>query len=368
MTGAKFDIEKFDGTGDFGLWRARWRALIIQYRCEAAREVLHNLAEWELQAKAELNKKAHSAVNLRSKTRSFDFGGVMATLNSKEIKERSKAKGDDGEGLYVRGRTDRKGFAFIKKGKSRIKVSKKSTVRPGKLISPNSSGLTYDDSEEIEGDENTGYQALLDFNMDSGCFGKNTGHISEGGTTGGCEKHGLFGRKSLGGRHLTVSGMPQQNGVAERMNKTLMDKKENDPEENNTWELVNPPAAKAESSKCKGVERGGNCETEKEGERKERESWRQVDLEKGVWVIFNATTRVVSSTTRRRKWPFTEAVKESIWLGDSLEEFGPHQCAVITSSEGLLEAKTVESSECGYCNTMRADAFDKVGTLDIKLQ
>nr|GEZ54370.1 retrovirus-related Pol polyprotein from transposon TNT 1-94 [Tanacetum cinerariifolium] len=30
----------------------------------------------------------------------------MATLNSKKIKERSKAKGDDGEGLYVRGRTD----------------------------------------------------------------------------------------------------------------------------------------------------------------------------------------------------------------------------------------------------------------------
>ncbi|GKD93654.1 retrovirus-related pol polyprotein from transposon TNT 1-94, partial [Tanacetum coccineum] len=33
---------------------------------------------------------------------------VMATLNLKEIKERSKAKGDDGEVLYVRGRTDRK--------------------------------------------------------------------------------------------------------------------------------------------------------------------------------------------------------------------------------------------------------------------
>nr|GEY75957.1 retrovirus-related Pol polyprotein from transposon TNT 1-94 [Tanacetum cinerariifolium] len=31
---------------------------------------------------------------------------VMATLNSKEIKEKSKAKGDNGEGLYVRGRTD----------------------------------------------------------------------------------------------------------------------------------------------------------------------------------------------------------------------------------------------------------------------
>ncbi|GJX55952.1 zinc finger, CCHC-type containing protein [Tanacetum coccineum] len=45
---------------------------------------------------------------------------VMATLNSKEIKERSKAKGDDGEGLYVRGRTDRRD-SRQSKGKSRSK-------------------------------------------------------------------------------------------------------------------------------------------------------------------------------------------------------------------------------------------------------
>ncbi|GJS29435.1 hypothetical protein Tco_0490055 [Tanacetum coccineum] len=45
---------------------------------------------------------------------------MMATLNSKEIKERSKAKGDNGEGLYVRGRTDRKDLRQSK-GKSRSK-------------------------------------------------------------------------------------------------------------------------------------------------------------------------------------------------------------------------------------------------------
>ncbi|GKC09386.1 hypothetical protein Tco_1000996, partial [Tanacetum coccineum] len=38
MTGAKFDIEKFDGTGDFGLWRIKMRALLIQHGCEAALE------------------------------------------------------------------------------------------------------------------------------------------------------------------------------------------------------------------------------------------------------------------------------------------------------------------------------------------
>nr|GEU60322.1 putative reverse transcriptase domain-containing protein [Tanacetum cinerariifolium] len=62
MTGAKFDIEKFDGTGDFGLWRVKMRALLIQHGCEAALEVLP--ANMEAQTTAELNKKAHSAVIL----------------------------------------------------------------------------------------------------------------------------------------------------------------------------------------------------------------------------------------------------------------------------------------------------------------
>ncbi|GJW32473.1 retrovirus-related pol polyprotein from transposon TNT 1-94, partial [Tanacetum coccineum] len=62
MMGAKFDIEKFNGTGDFGLWRIKMRALLIQHGCEAALEVLP--ADIEAQTKAELNKKAHSAVIL----------------------------------------------------------------------------------------------------------------------------------------------------------------------------------------------------------------------------------------------------------------------------------------------------------------
>ncbi|GJY39569.1 hypothetical protein Tco_0425933 [Tanacetum coccineum] len=204
MTGAKFDIEKFNGTGDFGLWRIKMRALLIQHGCEAALKVLPD--DMEAQTKTELNKKAHSAMilclgnkvlrevtgemtaavvwskletlymtkslanklyleknlytfcmpagrkisehidefnkivldleNIEVKFEDEDLAlllltslpasyehfvdtslyrrealtleDVMATLNSKEIKERSKAKGDDGEGLYVRGRTDRR--------------------------------------------------------------------------------------------------------------------------------------------------------------------------------------------------------------------------------------------------------------------
>ncbi|GJX88872.1 retrovirus-related pol polyprotein from transposon TNT 1-94 [Tanacetum coccineum] len=266
MTGAKFDIEKFDGTGDFGLWRIKMRALLIQHGCEAALEVLPE--DMEAQAKTELNKKAHSAVilclgnkvlrevtgettaagvwskletlymtkslanklYLKKKLYTFSMPAgrkisehidefnkivldlanievkfededlalllltslpasyehfvdtllygrealtledVMATLNSKEIKERSKAKGDDGEGLYVRGRTDRRD-SRQSRGKSRSKSRggrlkcyicqsedhlkrncpknnrKKSTGYVKKDEQPSSSGSTYDDSE-----------------------------------------------------------------------------------------------------------------------------------------------------------------------------------------------------------------------------
>ncbi|GJS42266.1 retrovirus-related pol polyprotein from transposon TNT 1-94 [Tanacetum coccineum] len=189
MKGAKFDIEKFDGTSDFGLWRIKMHALVIQHECEAALEVLP--ADMEAQAKAELNKKAHSAVILclgnkvlREVTGETTTAGisehidefnkivldlsdievnfkdedlslllltsllasyknfvdtllyrgedltlkdVMATLNSKEIKERTKAKGDDGEGLYVRERTDRRDSHYSR-GKSRSKY------RGGRLL------------------------------------------------------------------------------------------------------------------------------------------------------------------------------------------------------------------------------------------
>nr|GEU80930.1 hypothetical protein [Tanacetum cinerariifolium] len=74
---------------------------------------------------------------------------VMATLNSKEIKERSKAKGDDGEGLYVRGRTNRRDSRYVKKDEQ-----------------PSSSGSTYDDSEAMMV---MSVHALLDWLMDSGC-------------------------------------------------------------------------------------------------------------------------------------------------------------------------------------------------------
>ncbi|GJY42902.1 retrotransposon protein, putative, ty1-copia subclass [Tanacetum coccineum] len=257
MTRANFDIEKFDGTGDFGLWRIKMRALLIQHGCEAALEVLS--ADMEAQTKAKLNKKAHSAVilclgnkvlrevtgettasgvwskletlymkkslanklYLKKKLYTFympigrkisehiyEFNkivldlanievnfededlalllltslpasyehfvdtllygrealtleDVMATLNSKEIKERSKANGDDGEGLYVRGRINRRD-SHQSRGKSRSK----SQGYVKKDEQPSSSGSTYDDSEVMMV---MTAQALLDWIMDSEC-------------------------------------------------------------------------------------------------------------------------------------------------------------------------------------------------------
>nr|GEU66622.1 retrovirus-related Pol polyprotein from transposon TNT 1-94 [Tanacetum cinerariifolium] len=446
MMGAKFDVEKFDETGNFGLLRIKMRALLIKHGCEAALEVLPT--DMEAQTKAELNKKAHTVIilclgnkvlkdvtgetptagvwskletlymtkslakklylkkklyafympaglkiskhidefnkivldlaNIEVKLKDEDlvllvltslptsyehfvdtflYGreeltleDVMATLNSKEIKERYKANGDDGEGLYVRGRTDRRD-SRQSRGKSRSKSRggrlkcyicqsddhlkrncpknncKKSTGYAQKYKQPSSSGSTYDDSEVMMA-MSIHAQALLDYIMDSGCsyhmtpmldilfdflecdggsvqLGKNReckirgelnasvegkdnlaqvwhkrlGHISKAGLQV-LEKQGLFGKKSLdlwgpsqveslGGkrkfkewkqlvenqtgrtvkklwtdnglefcnqefkhlciesriaRHLTVVGTPQQNGVAEHMNITLINK------------------------------------------------------------------------------------------------------------------------------------------------
>ncbi|GJV59920.1 retrovirus-related pol polyprotein from transposon TNT 1-94 [Tanacetum coccineum] len=273
--GNQVDIEKFDGTGDFRLWRSKMRALLIQHGCEAALEVLP--ADMEAQTKSELNKKAHSAVilclasyehfldTLLYRREALTLEDVMATLNSNEIKERSKAKGDDGEGLYVRGRTDRRDSRYVKKGDQQ-----------------SSSGSIYDDSEVMIV---MSVEALLDWIMSGkvkvingswvllsgirrdNCVYSLDGHAVAGEINASVEekdslsqfKHKAFkkfkewkqlvenqtGRtvkklrtdnglefcnwefeqlcvESGTTRHLTVVRTPQKNGLAERMNRTLM--------------------------------------------------------------------------------------------------------------------------------------------------
>nr|GEX22067.1 hypothetical protein [Tanacetum cinerariifolium] len=196
--------------------------------------------DMEAQAKTELNKKAHSAVILylgnkvlrevtrettavevRSKLETlymikslanklylkkklytfcmpdgrkiygFDFGGRDGHTKFKKNQERSKAKGDDGEGLYVRGKTDRRdsrqsmGKSRSKSRGGRIKCyicqsddhlkrncpknnRKNSTGYVKKDEQPSSSCSTNDDSEVMMV-MRAQAQALLDWIMDSGC-------------------------------------------------------------------------------------------------------------------------------------------------------------------------------------------------------
>ncbi|GKC60900.1 zinc finger, CCHC-type containing protein [Tanacetum coccineum] len=154
MTGAKFDIEKFDRTGNkvlrevtgettaAGVWskletfymkKSLVNKLYLKKKLytlcmPAGRKIFEHIDEFNkividlANIKVKFEDEDLALLLLTSLPASYEhfvdtllYGwgaltleDVMATLNLKEIKERSKAKGDDGEVLYVRGRTDRK--------------------------------------------------------------------------------------------------------------------------------------------------------------------------------------------------------------------------------------------------------------------
>nr|GEV11343.1 zinc finger, CCHC-type [Tanacetum cinerariifolium] len=166
--GAKFDIKKFNETGDFALWRIKMRALLIQHGCEAALEVLP--AYMEAQTKAELNKKAHKS---------------------------SKAKGDDGEGLYVMGRTGRKDSrddGDERTCSARLDHGFRMFIPHDTQLVENQTGRTV---KKLRTDNDLKF---CNWEFEQLCI--------ESGVA----------------RHLAVVGMPQQNRLAECMNITLMDK------------------------------------------------------------------------------------------------------------------------------------------------
>ncbi|GJW94260.1 hypothetical protein Tco_0173932 [Tanacetum coccineum] len=84
MTGTKFDIEKFDGMNDFGLWQVRMKALLEQQGLAAGGiDEFHKLVETLLYGRDTMKLE-----------------DVVATLNSKELQKMTEAKGGGGEGLY----------------------------------------------------------------------------------------------------------------------------------------------------------------------------------------------------------------------------------------------------------------------------
>ena len=63
--GSKWDIEKFTGSNDFGLWKVKMRAILIQQKCvEALKGETQMPAHLTPAEKTEMNDKVVSAIIL----------------------------------------------------------------------------------------------------------------------------------------------------------------------------------------------------------------------------------------------------------------------------------------------------------------
>nr|GEX14200.1 hypothetical protein [Tanacetum cinerariifolium] len=108
---AKFDVKKFNGSNDFGLWRVKMWCLLIQHGWEVALDPFPRTmtdADNTAALKTYVYKKAHSA--------------LLLCLDNKELEKRTDAK-DNGDGLYVRGMSDHRACPKrnIKKSTSSVK-------------------------------------------------------------------------------------------------------------------------------------------------------------------------------------------------------------------------------------------------------
>ncbi|GJQ95744.1 zinc finger, CCHC-type containing protein [Tanacetum coccineum] len=133
MTGTEFDIEKFDGKNDFGLWQVRMKALLEEqglaaggvtcsHNCKSRSEHIDEFQKLVgnlVAIDTAISDEDQALLSLTSLPSSYDnfvdtllYGrdtlklkDVLATLNSRELQKMTEAKGDGGEGLYVRRRS-----------------------------------------------------------------------------------------------------------------------------------------------------------------------------------------------------------------------------------------------------------------------
>ncbi|GKD58980.1 retrovirus-related pol polyprotein from transposon TNT 1-94 [Tanacetum coccineum] len=124
MMGTKFDIEKFDRKNDFALWQVRMKALLEQQGLAATLEELQaatimayvndlaNIDTAILDEDEALLLFTYLPSSYQNFMETLLYGrdtlkleDVLATLNSRELQKMTEAKGDGGEGLYVRGRS-----------------------------------------------------------------------------------------------------------------------------------------------------------------------------------------------------------------------------------------------------------------------
>ncbi|GJW94432.1 zinc finger, CCHC-type containing protein [Tanacetum coccineum] len=97
MTGTEFDIEKFDGMNDFGLWQLVGGLAAIDNVISDKDQALLLLTSLP----SYYNNFMETLLYSRDTIKLED---VVATLNSRELQKMTEAKGDGGEGLYVRRR------------------------------------------------------------------------------------------------------------------------------------------------------------------------------------------------------------------------------------------------------------------------
>ncbi|GJZ43815.1 retrovirus-related pol polyprotein from transposon TNT 1-94 [Tanacetum coccineum] len=86
---AKFDVEKFDGSNDFGLWHVKMRCLLIQHGWEAALDPFPRTmtdADKTTALKTDVYKKAHNA--------------LLLCLDNKVLREVNKE--DSAEGVWLK--------------------------------------------------------------------------------------------------------------------------------------------------------------------------------------------------------------------------------------------------------------------------
>ncbi|GKD51964.1 hypothetical protein Tco_1280940 [Tanacetum coccineum] len=275
MTGTKFDIEKFDGMNDFGLWQVRMKALLEQQGLAAGGKKLYTFHVHPGKSQSEHIDEFHklvgdlAAINtvisdedralllLTSLPSSYDkfvdtllYGrdtlkleDVLATLNSWELQKMTEAKGDGGEGLYVRGRSGQRDMEH-----DTYSAWSKSQGRSSQVSGSGIDG--YDNADVMMAMKYDGGNILL--GDDKECCVRRTGEVQVQMRNGSSfvldnvsDQEDIEGStqqrtKSGVAKHLGVAGLQQQNGLVEEINVTLLAKGvefEVEPHEDHAFEV-----------------------------------------------------------------------------------------------------------------------------------
>ena len=87
--GSKFDIEKFTGSNDFGLWKVKMKAVLVHNKCAEALKGAQMSASLSDAEKADLNERAVSCITLclgdkvlREVAKETNVAGMWAKLES----------------------------------------------------------------------------------------------------------------------------------------------------------------------------------------------------------------------------------------------------------------------------------------------